>query len=550
MNTFEQLKNSFYHFLSTTFNLTAPQLNTITFTLNSDPEKQAFGDISSNAALVIAKAAKSNPVAIAQQIIGQFNSPAVERIERAGPGFLNLFLFPSFFTTTAQELFEKKTNYFKLDNQDKKEHISIEFVSANPTGPLHLGHGRGGIIGDVLGNVVTFLGHNAVKEFYINDAGSQIEKLGLSLKIRVQQALGHVIELPEDAYHGDYLKGLAHDFIKEFGPNSLTQPDIIFAQFAQNRLLTAIKQTLSNYGINFDVWFSEKTLHDDKLVEQAVQTLEKKQFTYKQENAIWFTSTQFGDDKDRVLQRANGQYTYIAADIAYLQNKLQRGFTKIIMVLGQDHHSYGNRMQAIMNALGHSGDNLAIILYQLVSIKEGGQQLRMSKRAGTIVDLAEVIETVGKDVARFFYLHRKADAHLDFDIELALKKTEENPVYYIQYAYVRINSILQKASLNPELHTITAEDLTLIDTDEITLIKKIIELKELLISISNNYQTHLLAYYVMDLAHAFHRYYNKNRIINLEAPTLSRARLAYTLLLKNSFGLCLDLLGLSKPEKM
>lgn len=550
MNSYEQLKNSFYQFLSKQYNLTPEKQNSISFTINSDPEKHTFGDISSNAALILSKLVKNNPAIIAQQIIEQFKDPSLERLEKAGPGFLNFFLAPKFFITISHELFAQKDSFFKLDKNAKKEHFSIEFVSANPTGPLHLGHGRGGIIGDVLGNIVSFLGHTVVKEFYINDAGSQIQKLGNSLKIRVQQSLGYSIELPEDSYHGDYLKKLAQLFITEFGDTSLNQPDTIFAQFAQHRLLTAIQQTLLNYGIAFDVWFSEKTLHDNNLVEQAVQLLEKNYFTYKKENAIWFTSTQFGDDKDRVLQRANGQYTYIAADIAYLQNKLERGFTKVIMVLGQDHHSYGTRMKAIMQALGNTSGNLSIILYQLVSLKEAGQQLRMSKRAGTIVDLAEIIETVGKDVARFFYLHRKADTHLDFDIELALKKTEENPVYYIQYAYVRINSILEKAVFNNELKSITVNDLSLIDTDEIILIKKIIELKELLISISSSHQTHLLAYYVIDLAHAFHRYYSKNRIINQEAPTLSRARLAYTMILKNSFALCLDLLGVSKPNKM
>lgn len=550
MNTIEQLKKLFFTFLSTTFNLSHAQTIAISFTINSDPAKTDFGDISSNAAMVIAKEVKQNPRALAQQIIDTFKHKDLESMQIAGPGFLNFFLKPECFQELAHQLYKDGNQFFKLDATEPKEHFSIEFVSANPTGPLHLGHGRGGIIGDVLGTILTFLGHTVVKEFYINDAGTQIERLGNSLKIRCQQQLGYDVTLPEDGYQGDYLKDLAQEFINEFGENSLHQPETIFAQFAQNRLLSQIKKTLHDYGIIFDIWFSEKTLHDNNLVAQAIELLKTRHYTYTKDNAVWFTSTQFGDDKDRVLQRANGQYTYIGADIAYLQNKVQRGFSKIIMILGQDHHSYGIRMRAIMQALGNSPDNLDVILYQLVSLKEGGQQLRMSKRAGTIVNLADVTGTVGKDVARFFYLNRKADAHLDFDLELALKQSDENPVYYIQYAYVRTTSILEKASLHKELADITQNDLIEIGPDEILLIKKIVELKELLISMSHNYQTHLLAYYVIDLAHAFHRYYSKNRVINLEAPTLSRSRLACIIMLKNSFRLCLELLGLTTPEKM
>lgn len=550
MNKLELIKKSFYTFLQSTFDLTPDQLTSIHVTLNTDPAKSEFGDISSNAAMVIAKAIKNNPRTVAQQIISQFKHPALESIQIAGPGFLNFFLKPECFQELAQELFTQSSSFFKLAQNEPKERFSLEFVSANPTGPLHLGHGRGGIIGDVLGNILRFIGHSVIKEFYINDAGSQIEKLGMSLKIRCQQQAGYEIQLPEEAYHGEYLKDLAQKFIQEFGSAALQQPDTLFAQFAKERLLAQLQETLQSYGITFDVWFSEKTLHDADLVTKALEFLKTRHYTYVHDNAVWFKSTAFGDDKDRVLQRANGQVTYIAADVAYLQDKLKRGFTKIIMILGQDHHSYVVRMKAIMEALGNKPDDLHVILYQLVSLKEGGQQLRMSKRAGTIVDLADIIETVGKDVARFFYLNRKADAHLDFDIELALKQTEENPVYYIQYAYVRTCSILEKASVHKELHTITRADITELGNDEILLLKKIIELKELLESIAHHYQTHLLSYYVIELAHAFHRYYGKNRVINLEAPTTSRARLAFIIMLQNSFKLCLDLLGLSAPEKM
>ncbi len=550
MNSLETLKQLFFTFLQEKFNLSLELARTITFSLNTDPSKTDFGDISSNAAMVLAKELKTNPRALAQEICQQFQHTYIESITIAGPGFLNFFLEKDFFNNLAHQLFHEGSTFFKLDNTTPKKNFSIEFVSANPTGPLHLGHGRGGIIGDVLGNIVRFLGHNLIKEFYINDAGTQIEKLGNSLKIRYQQLQGHSIELPEDAYHGEYLIELAKEFLKEFGDTADSQPTTIFSSFAQNRLLAHIKQTLKNYGIIFDVWFSERTLHDNDLVSKAIALLAERNFTYTKENAVWFKSTEFGDDKDRVLQRANGQYTYIAADIAYLQNKLQRGFSNVVMILGQDHHSYGTRMKAIIQALGHNAESLDVILYQLVSIKEGGQQVRMSKRAGTIVNLADVTDMVGKDVARFFYLNRKADAHLDFDLDLALKTTEENPVFYVQYAYVRTVSILEKANLHPELQTITENDLKNIDLDEILLLKKIIDLKELLISISTNYQTHLLAYYVIELAHAFHRYYGKSRVIDLENIEKSRSRLACIHILKSCLELCLNLLGLDAPQKM
>jgi arginyl-tRNA synthetase len=550
MNNLESLKKSFFTFLADTFSLQPTEQAAITFTLNCDTAKTEFGDLSTNAAMILAKQLKSNPRTIAQMIVEGYKNSFVSSMQIAGPGFVNLYLTQEFFAQMAHQLFTQGEQYFKLTDQDPKEHFSIEFVSANPTGPLHFGHGRGGIIGDVLGTILSFLGHNVVKEFYINDAGAQIEKLGLSLKIRCQQLLGLDNTLPEEAYHGEYLKNLAQEFIDEFGDKALNQPEAIFSQFAQNRLLQTIKKTLEIYGITYNIWFSEKTLHDSGAVAQALELLKQKGFTYVHENAIWFKSTEFGDDKDRVLKKGQGNYTYISADIAYLQNKLHRGFSKIIMILGQDHHSYVTRMKAMMQALGNNPEDLSIILYQLVSLKEGGQQVRMSKRAGAIVDLQEVIEYVGKDVARFFYLHRKADAHLEFDLALALKKTEENPVYYIQYAYVRAHSILEKASLHNELASLTPADLKELGHDEIQLLKKIVELKDLLKSISHNYQTHLLAYYVIELAHAFHRYYSKNRVINLEAPTLSRTRLACIQLLNKSFKLCLDLLGLDAPTSM
>lgn len=549
MNNIKDLKTIFLEQLNNQLNLQKEDLSAVSFELNVQEDKQAFGDISSNAALVLSKKLKANPRAIAEQIASSLKHPLIERIEIAGPGFLNFFLANDAFVELATMLFDQPTDFFTLDNDACKNRYSLEFVSANPTGPLHLGHGRGGIIGDVLGNILTFVGHDVTKEYYINDAGAQIQKLGQSFKVRCQQAVGVQVEVPEDGYRGDYLVELAKECTDQYGKDILNMDDQFFADYAKNKLLERIKTTLHDYGIDFDLWFSEKTLHDDGAVAQALQVLIDRGTTYEKDDALWFTSTQYGDDKDRVLRKQNGELTYIAADVAYTENKFERA-DQLILVLGQDHHSYVTRLKGIAAALGHDPNNLDVILYQLITLKEGGEQLRMSKRAGTMVTLKEIIELVGTDVARFFFLNRKADGHLDFDLDLALKKTDENPVYYIQYAYVRTKSILQKAQEHNQLANITATDAQYLNKEEQLLIKKIVSLQELLQSISNNYQTHLLTYYVLELAHLFHSYYSKNRVIDVANTPQSRARLLLITMLKNTFELALDLLGLSKPEKM
>jgi arginyl-tRNA synthetase len=548
MNCIDQLKNRFLHFLTKTFSLEAVDLSALSFSLNIDEQKQQFGDISSNVALVLAKKRGESPKSIAERIVTTFKDDALEKIEIAGPGFLNFYLNRTAYISLATDLFAQWQEFFSFP-QVKKLTYSVEFVSANPTGPLHLGHGRGGIIGDVLSNILHLIGHQATKEYYINDAGSQIQKLGESFKIRCQQELGFQVQIPEDGYHGDYLKQLARECLETYGREVLSQPDSFFATYAKDRLLEHIRHTLLLYGIRFDVWFSEKSLHESNAVNNALEKLTQRNMTYEKDGALWFISTQFGDDKDRVLRKQNGELTYISSDVAYTENKFERA-DRVILVLGQDHHSYVVRLKGITAALGFNPDHLDVILYQLVTLKEAGELLRMSKRAGTMVSLQEIIETVGTDVARFFFLNRKADAHLDFDIDLALKKTEENPVYYIQYAYVRIKSIIQKAQEKEELTNILVNDAFALDQTEYLLIKKIISLKELLLAMSQNYQTHLLTYYVLELAQLFHVYYSKNRIIDMSTIPQSRARLLLAILLKNTFELSLDLLGLSKPEKM
>lgn len=549
MNSLQEIQESFVAHLSAYFNLDTLPLEMGMLELNTDPLKQNFGDLTSNAALTLAKIIKKSPRAVGEEIVATFSHPAIAKIELAGPGFLNIFLTPQAFTSLTQDLFVAREKFFKSQEEFIKEKINIEFISANPTGPLHFGHGRGGIIGDVLGNILTFFGHKVTKEFYINDAGSQIKKLAMSLIIRCQQALGIDAQLPEEAYHGHYLQELAHKCVNEFGPSVLEKAEQFFEDYAKEQLLKNIKQTLTAYGINFDVWFSEKQLHADGSIKQAVEILHRKGFLYEQDSALWFKSTHFGDDKDRVVRKATGEWTYVAADIAYLKNKVDRGFNHLVMVLGHDHHSYAVRLESIRQALELKAP-LDIILYQLVKIKEGEQEVRMSKRSGKMVTLDDVINTVGTDVARFFYLHRKADAQLDFDLELALKKTEENPVYYIQYAYVRTKSILGKIIDIPSLQAIHTNDAIHIGPEEQLLLKKIIALQSLLRTITKNHQTHLLTYYSIELANTFHSYYGHNRIIDIENISKSRARILLIMILRNTFSTIFDLLGISKPEKM
>lgn len=548
MNIVSTLSDAFSNYLATTFSIAPQQAKQYQLELNVDEQKQQFGDLTSNAAMGLARSLQRNPREIGQEIASGFQDSAIEKIEIAGPGFLNFTLKQTARDQLAQELFTQRSDFFKPTPPHTKK-INIEFVSANPTGPLHFGHGRGGIIGDVLGNILSFLGNNVTKEFYINDAGAQIAKLGNSLRIRYQQVSGMKVDLPEDAYHGHYLIDLAHELFSEHGDRLLDQTPEFFESFAQTKLLDHIKSTLADYGISFDTWFSEKKLHDSGAIEKAIDLLKQHGLLYEKEGALWFTSTKYGDDKDRVLRKKDGKLTYAAADIAYMQDKVKRGAQELIYILGHDHHSYATRLETIRQGLQLSCA-LDVILYQLVSIKEDGQQLRMSKRAGVIVTLQDVIDTVGRDVARYFYLQRKADAQLEFDLNLALKHTDENPVYYIQYAYVRTGSILKNAEKESLLAEVSKMNIAHLSDADMLLIKKCASLNSVLQTIEQTHHTHLLAYYTHELAQYFNRYYTKNRVIDLENIPASKTRLALVTIIRNTLELCLDLLGLGKPTKM
>jgi arginyl-tRNA synthetase len=552
MNVIETIQQAFTSYLETAFSVDPQTLTSSDlFSLNIDENKQQFGDLSSNAAMILAKPLGRNPRELAQTIANGFTHSYISDVQVAGPGFLNFTLTRTALHDLCTDLFIAKETFFKLNPSEKKHTFNLEFVSANPTGPMHLGNGRGGIIGDVLANVLKFIGHKATKEYYINDAGAQIKKLGASFKVRYLQAIGQDVALPEEGYHGSYLVDLARELITEQGGGLADQPDEFFAEYAKDKILVMIQQTLKDYGIEFDVWFSERHLHMSGAIESALELLKQKGYLYEHEDALWFKSTEFGDDKDRVVRKSSGELTYAAADIAYLMDKVERGADRLILILGHDHHSYAVRLKTILQALDlPSHPHLDVILYQLVKMKVQGEQMRMSKRAANIVTLRDVIDTVGKDVARFFYLHRKADAQLEFDLDLAMKQTDENPVYYIQYAYVRTNSILQKAQEVPDFKDVTQDDISHIGQNEALLIKKIVSLKDLLKNLSLNLHSHLLANYVIELATIFHKYYTHNRVIDLENIPQSRSRLLMITLVRDTLGTSFDLLGISKPEKM
>jgi arginyl-tRNA synthetase len=524
--------------------------------LNIDKPK-SFGDLNCNAAMLLAKSLKKPqggyPCEIAEELktkLEKVLSNEIEKIEVAGAGFINITLSKKTWNTILNELLSLKENFYSLTPNEPKQKFLIEFVSANPTGPLHLGHGRGGIIGDVLSNICNFLGHKANKEYYINNAGNQMILLGQSLKSRCKQQLGQDAELPEDGYAGEYLVELAAECIKQNGGKILEEEDSFFQTYAEEHLLKKIEETLTSYGITFDRWFSEKILHKDGEIEKVLTILKEKNLLYEKDGALWFCSTKFGDDKDRVVRKNDGIYTYIAADIAYHKDKFDRGYDVLIDILGQDHHSYVTRLKATMQALGYTEKTLDAILYQLVTIKQSGEQVRMSKRAGRFEKLQDIIEKVGTDVARFFYLNRKADAHLEFDLDVALKKTEENPAYYIQYAYVRINSIFEKAQEHESLKDFKKLKEVNIEDDDIAIIKKVCALGSLLRTIAKTYQTHLLSYYTLELARLFHTYYAKNKVIDPENIEVSKSRLLTASLVQQTLTICLDLLGISKPKSM
>ncbi|MCD8232784.1 MAG: arginine--tRNA ligase [Cloacibacillus porcorum] len=521
------------------------------------PRQEGHGDWATNIAMQLSKPFGVKPRDLAEDIIAKLPKDSViDRAEVAGPGFMNFTLSANWVTETVKNAIEKGDDYGR-SNIGGGRRIQVEFVSANPTGPLHMGHGRGAAVGDITASLLDFAGYNVEREYYINDAGLQMELLGKSAQARYFEALGRAEEapMPEDGYHGDYISDIAKSYVEKYG-DSLAQKPLeetlpFFSEETGRLVLELIKKDLEDFGVKFDVWFSEKSLYDDNLVEPAMQALKERDYAYEDEGALWFRSTMFGDDKDRVLIRSNGMPTYFTSDVAYLKNKYDRGFEKNIYVWGADHHGYVPRLKSVNKAFGFPDDGIDVLLIQMVNLLRDGKPVQMSKRAGTIVTLREIMDEVGRDAARFFFVIRRCDSTVDFDLELAKKASSENPVFYIQYAHARICSIRRElAERGIPMPTMEDFDVSLLtDPTEINLAKAVSRFPEEIMKAAEETAPHRLVYYATELAEAFHAFYNAQRVLGVEENVMkSRILLmeAARVTLKNALGI----LGVSAPEKM
>ncbi len=520
------------------------------------PARAEHGDFSTNLAMVLARAEKSSPRKVAEALVAALgqNPLAWSRVEIAGPGFVNFFLTDRYWFSVLDEVNRQERHYGRSRmGQGKK--VQVEFVSANPTGPLHIGHGRGAATGDAVAALLEAAGYEVQREYYINDAGNQMDTLGRSLYLRYREVLGEEVDFPADCYQGGYIKDLAGEVCEQEGRRLLDIPEEeairFFAAFGGGKIRDGIEDDLQVFGVRFDRWYSEQSLYDRGEVERGIALLRERGLTYEEDGAIWFRTTDFGDDKDRVLVRSNGATTYFASDVAYHKEKYDRGFDLVIDVWGADHHGYVPRMKAVLAGLGRNPDDLQVILVQLVNLLRGGEQVAMSTRSGEFVTLREVIDEVGRDACRFFFLMRRSDSQLDFDLELAKKQSTENPVYYVQYAHARVCSINRNAAEQgmamPALGEVDFDRLTL--EDELALAKILARYPETVEGAARHFEPHRIVFYLQDLAARFHSYYNKGRVLIDDVET-SRARLY----LVNSIRVVLEnallLLGVSAPERM
>jgi arginyl-tRNA synthetase len=514
------------------------------------------GDYASNVAMILASQNRKNPREIAKNLLERIDDTelVLEKVEIAGPGFLNFFIRESCWSPLLKSVDSEDDRYGSAQFGESRR-IQVEFVSANPTGPLHIGHARGAVVGDVMANILAAVGYDVFREYYINDAGNQMNNLGKSILLRYRELLGRAEDFPEGCYKGDYIRDLAAELLKREGEHYLDMDEAdaipLLTTFAGGAILEGIKEDLLAFGVVFDLYFSERELYREDGVGSLLRTLQEKDFIYSEGNALWFRTTAFGDEKDRVVVRQNGDPTYFAADIAYHQNKFLRGFETVIDIWGADHHGYIPRMSAAVQALGYEKDALKVILVQLVNLLRDGKPVAMSTRSGEFDTLRQVVDEVGKDAARYNFLMRRSDSHLDFDLELAKRQSNENPVYYVQYAYARICSIMRMAAergIATPLYD-DAELGLLKLPEEVDLIKAITRFPEVVEGAARTLEPHRLTFYLNDMAALFHSYYNKNKVIS-DDGALTGARLflvkTVRIVLKNA----LTLLGVSTPEKM
>ncbi|WP_210610781.1 arginine--tRNA ligase [Priestia flexa] len=519
------------------------------------PKDKAHGDYSTNMAMQLARIAKKAPRAIAEELVAQFDKSkaSIEKIEIAGPGFINFYMNNSYLTELIPTILKAGEAYGE-SNVGNGEKVQVEFVSANPTGDLHLGHARGAAVGDSLCNVLAKAGYDVSREYYINDAGNQINNLAYSVEARYMQALGMDKEMPADGYHGEDIIKIGKELAEKYGDQYVqadeTERFEFFRQYGLDYELEKLKRDLEQFRVKFDVWYSETSLYKNDKIQVALDTLKQQGHVYEEEGATWFRSTTFGDDKDRVLIKNDGSFTYLTPDIAYHQDKIKRGFDKLINIWGADHHGYIPRMKAAIQALGYGKDTLEVEIIQMVQLYQNGEKMKMSKRTGKAVTMRDLVEEVGLDATRYFFAMRSGDTHLDFDLDLAVSQSNENPVYYAQYAHARICSILKQGT---EVEALTKGnvDYTLIQSEkEMDLLKKIGEFPQAVSEAATKRIPHRITNYIFDLASTFHSFYNADKVIDTDNIETSKARLELIKAVQVTLQNALKLIGVSAPEKM
>lgn len=519
------------------------------------PKDKANGDYSTNMAMQLARVAKKAPRMIAEEIVKNFDQSkaSIEKIDIAGPGFINFYMNNAYLTDLIPTILQAGSDYGR-SNVGKGEKINVEFVSANPTGDLHLGHARGAAVGDSLCNVLDKAGYEVTREYYINDAGNQINNLALSVEARYFQALGQDKEMPEDGYHGKDIIGIGQAIADEFGDRFVNESEedrrSFFREYGLKYEMKKLQQDLEEFRVRFDVWYSETSLYNNGKIDEALATLREQGHIYEEEGATWFRSTEFGDDKNRVLIKNDGSYTYLTPDIAYHQDKLKRGHDKLINIWGADHHGYIPRMKAAIEALGYGKDALEVEIIQLVHLFQNGEKMKMSKRTGKAVTMRDLMEEVGLDAVRYFFAMRSGDTHLDFDMDLAVSQSNENPVFYAQYAHARICSMLRQGeeqglSLegNFALEHISSEK-------EIDLLKVLGEYPLAVAEAAEKRIPHRITNYTFELASALHSFYNAEKVLDADNQEKSRARLGLMKAVQITLQDALKLIGVSAPEKM
>ena len=522
------------------------------------PKEEKFGDFSTNAAFLLSKELKKKPLEVASDIKNILEKEGIfEKVEVAGAGFVNLYLSNKYFLKVLEKAIVEGDIYGEIHNKDKGK-VNVEFVSANPTGPLHLGHGRGAVVGNALANILKYSGYSVVKEFYINDAGRQILKLGESIYARFRQIEEPDYPFPEDGYHGEYIKDIAkeiylHEREKILKFTSKDEAIQWMAEYGKNLLLKKIQYDLKLLNVEFDIWTSEKELYQQGKVQEVLEFLNKKGLIYEKDGALWLKTTLYGDDKDRVLKKSDGTYTYFAGDIAYHYDKLQRGYDKAINIWGADHHGYFPRLKAAVMALGADENWLEVLFIQLVKLFKEGKEVKMSKRAGEFITLRDLIEEVGADAVIYFFLSKDSNTHLNFDIDLATKKSSDNPVFYVQYAHARITSVFREAKerFGININEITSVDISLLKEEiEKSIMKEIATLPEKIYTAAEQRQPHKLTNFAYELASKLHYYYNNYKFLIDENENLMKARLYLLRAVRNSLRTILKLMGIIPRERM